>query len=169
MFRRVRLSIDLRGLAGKTRITLGLALVLVFVAGSLLFIPAKAFAYDPWYYGYSWDEVMLLARLVYAEAAGEPYTGKVAVAAVVLNRVRSPLFPDTIAGVIYEPWQFSCVGNWMFNSYPSGSAIQAALDALNGWDPTGGALYYFNYNQVWNPWLWSRPYATVIGQHWFTY
>lgn len=148
-----------------------LAAVIVFALalGAAVFVPAKALAYDPWYYGYTWDEVMLLARLVYAEADGEPYVGKVAVAAVVLNRVRSPLFPDTIAGVIYEPWQFSCVGNWMFNSYPSESAIQAALDALNGWDPTGGALYYFNYMQVWNPWLWSRPCATVIGQHWFAY
>lgn len=148
-----------------------LAAVIVFalVFGATVLVPAKALAYDPWYYGYTWDEVMLLARLVYAEAAGEPYVGKVAVAAVVLNRVHSPLFPDTIAGVIYEPWQFSCVGNWMFNSYPSQSAIQAALDALNGWDPTGGALYYFNYRQVWNSWLWSRPCATVIGLHWFTY
>ncbi|MBE3519389.1 MAG: cell wall hydrolase [Firmicutes bacterium] len=148
---------------------LATAVVLVLVFGAALLVPATAFAYDPWNYDYTWDEVILLARLVYAEADGEPYVGKVAVAAVVLNRVRSPLFPDTIAEVIYEPWQFSCVGNWMFNSYPPESAIQAALDALNGWDPTGGALYYFNYTQVWNPWLWSRPCATVIGQHWFAY
>jgi N-acetylmuramoyl-L-alanine amidase len=153
----------------KRQVALVAITVLTLASVAMFFSPGKALAYDPWYDGYTWDEVMLLARLVYAEADGEPYVGKVAVAAVVLNRVRSPLFPDTIAGVIYEPWQFSCVGNWMFNSYPSQSAIQAALDALNGWDPTGGALYYFNYTQVWNPWLWSRPCATVIGQHWFTY
>lgn len=144
-------------------------LALVIAAGPLLLVPKKALAYSPWDQSYSYDELMLLARLVYAEAAGEPYVGKVAVAAVVLNRVKSPLFPDTIAGVIYEPWQFSCVGNWMFNSYPSSDCIQAAKDALAGWDPTGGAIYYFNYHTVWNQWLWSKPISGYIGNHLFTY
>jgi len=144
-------------------------LALVLVVGPLFLVPKKALAYSPWDQSYSYDELMLLARLVYAEAAGEPYVGKVAVAAVVLNRVKSPLFPDTIYEVIYEPWQFSSVGNWMFNSYPSEDCIQAARDALAGWDPTGGALYYFNYYVVWNAWLWSKPAAGIIGQHLFTY
>ncbi|QUL98038.1 MAG: cell wall hydrolase [Candidatus Fermentithermobacillus carboniphilus] len=145
-------------------------LVLLLIAGpTLLMFPAKALAYSPWDTNYTYDELMLLARLVYAEAAGEPYVGKVAVAAVVLNRVKSPLFPDTIYDVIYEPWQFSSVGNWMFNSYPPEECIQAALDALAGWDPTGGALYYFNYHTVWNEWLWSKPAMGAIGNHWFAY
>lgn len=132
-------------------------------------VPATALAYSPWDTSYTHDELMLMARVIYGEAAGEPYIGKVAVGAVVLNRVRSPLFPDTIAEVIYEPWQFSCVGNWMFNSYPDQDSIRAAKDALAGWDPTGGALYYFNYHIVTNSWLWSKPVARIIGNHLFTY
>lgn len=132
-------------------------------------VPATALAYSPWDTSYTHDELMLMARVIYGEAAGEPYIGKVAVGAVVLNRVRSPLFPDTIAEVIYEPWQFSCVGNWMFNSYPDQDSIRAAKDALAGWDPTGGALYYFNYHIVANSWLWSKPVARIIGNHLFTY
>lgn len=131
--------------------------------------PGRALAYSPSYRGYTQSELDLLARLVHGEAAGEPYLGKVAVAAVVLNRVRSPLFPDTVAGVIYEPWQFSCVGNWLFNSTPSSDSVSAARDALNGWDPTGGALFYFNYHIVTNSWLWSKPHAVTIGNHYFTY
>ncbi len=126
-------------------------------------------AYSPWSRSYNQSELSLLARVVYAEAAGEPYSGKVAVAAVVLNRVDSPLFPDTIAGVVYEEWQFSCVGNWMFNSTPDGESVRAAQDALAGWDPTGGALFYFNHHTVTNSWLWSKPFAAIIGNHWFTY
>lgn len=135
----------------------------------VLATPATAFAYSPWNCGYTQHELMLLARVIYAEAAGEPYLGKVAVGAVVLNRVRSLSFPDTIEGVIYEPWQFSCVGNRMFNAYPNQESINAAKDALAGWDPTGGALFYFNYHVVTNSWLWSKPAAGAIGNHWFTY
>ncbi len=119
--------------------------------------------------GWVSDETYLVARVIYAEAAGEPYEGKVAVGAVIMNRVNSNLFPNTIAGVIYEPWQFSCVGNWMFNSAPDQDSIDAAIEAVNGVDPTGGALFYFNYHTVTNTWLWSKPYAAVIGNHWFTY
>jgi N-acetylmuramoyl-L-alanine amidase len=146
----------------------GLALVVVMSA-FLVASPRTALAYSPWNSNYTQDERMLLARLIYAEAAGELYTGKVAVGAVVLNRVKSPIFPDTIYGVVYEPWQFSCVGNWLFNSYPDQESIRAARDALAGWDPTGGALYYFNYHTVSNSWLWSKPAIGAIGNHWFTY
>ncbi len=112
-------------------------------------------------------EMDLLARLVTAEAAGEPYAGQVAVAAVVLNRVRSPLFPDTIAGVIYEPWQFEPVLNgWIWNP-PTATAWQAVRDALAGWDPSGGALYFFNWRTVTNPFLWSLPWRATIGSHRF--
>jgi N-acetylmuramoyl-L-alanine amidase len=131
--------------------------------------PGVALAYSPWNTSYTQQELMLLARLIYAEAAGESYIGKVAVGAVVLNRVKSSIFPDTIQGVIYEPWQFSCVGNSMFNSYPNQESIRAAKDALAGWDPTGGALFYFNYHTVTNSWLWSKPAMGAIGNHWFTY
>lgn len=145
------------------------ALVLMVAVSVVAAVPATALAYSPWDTSYTHDELMLMARVIYGEAAGEPYIGKVAVGAVVLNRVRSPLFPDTIAEVIYEPWQFSCVGNWMFNSYPDQDSIRAAKDALAGWDPTGGALYYFNYHIVTNSWLWSKPVARIIGNHLFIY
>ncbi|MGI6618566.1 MAG: cell wall hydrolase [Bacillota bacterium] len=145
------------------------ALVLMVAVSVVAAVPATALAYSPWDTSYTHDELMLMARVIYGEAAGEPYIGKVAVGAVVLNRVRSPLFPDTIAEVIYEPWQFSCVGSWMFNSYPDQDSIRAAKDALAGWDPTGGALYYFNYHIVTNSWLWSKPVARIIGNHLFTY
>jgi len=141
-------------------------MVLVLALGV---VPAQAMAYSPWSWDYTQAELDLIARTVYAEAAGEPYEGKVAVAAVILNRVRSAEFPDTVAGVVYEPWQFSCVGNWMFNSVPSRESYLAALDALNGWDPTNGALYYWNYHIVTNSWLWAKPTAAVIGNHWFAY
>lgn len=145
------------------------ALVLMVAVSVVAAVPATALAYSPWDTSYTHDDLMLMARVIYGEAAGEPYIGKVAVGAVVLNRVRSPLFPDTIAEVIYEPWQFSCVGNWMFNSYPDQDSIRAAKDALAGWDPTGGALYYFNYHIVTNSWLWSKPVARIIGNHLFIY
>jgi len=128
-------------------------------------LPGKALAYG----GYSQSDLYLLARVVNGEAAGEPFVGKVAVAAVVLNRVRSNLFPNTVAGVIYEPWQFSCVGGWLWNSAPSNDCYEAAQAALDGWDPTYGALYYFNYHTVTNSWLWAKPHATTIGDHYFTY
>lgn len=145
------------------------ALVLMVAVSVVAAVPATALAYSPWDTSYTHDELMLMARVIYGEVAGEPYIGKVVVGAVVFNRVRSPLFPDTIAEVIYEPWQFSCVGNWMFNSYPDQDSIRAAKDALAGWDPTGGALYYFNYHIVTNSWLWSKPVARIIGNHLFTY
>ncbi len=146
-----------------------LVMVLFLVSCSVFAAPKSVQAYSPWNRSYNQDELWLLARVVYAEAAGEPYLGKVAVAAVVLNRVDSVLFPDTIAGVVYEPWQFSCVGNSMFNSQPSQDSIAAAQEALWGADPTGGALFYWNYRQVTNGWLWSKPTAAVIGNHWFAY
>jgi N-acetylmuramoyl-L-alanine amidase len=145
-------------------LTVGLALVIVLATA-----PGIARAYSPSHKGYNQAELDLLARVVHGEAAGEPFVGKVAVAAVVLNRVDSPLFPDTIAGVIYEPWQFSCVGNWLFNSTPSADSYNAARAALHGWDPTNGALFYFSYHLVTNPWLWAKPHAITIGNHYFTY
>lgn len=113
------------------------------------------------------DDIMLLARLVYSEARGEPYTGQVAVAAVVLNRVKSQLFPNTISGVIFQPGAFTAVSDGQFWLTPNATAIRAAEEALAGWDPTGGALYYWNPARTTNYWIWSRPVIAVYGNHLF--
>ena len=109
----------------------------------------------------------LLARLISAEARGEPYVGQVAVGAVVLNRVKHPSFPNTIPGVIYQSGAFSCIADGQFDQPVADSAYRAADDALNGWDPTGGAIYYFNPNTATSAWIWSRPLILTIGKHRF--
>ena len=109
----------------------------------------------------------LLARLVHGEARGEPYTGKVAVAAVVLNRVKSSSFPNTVAGVIYQKGAFDAVADGQINMSPDSTSKKAAQDALNGWDPSYGAIYYFNPNTATNKWIWSRPMTVTIGNHRF--
>ena len=113
------------------------------------------------------NDVNLLARLVYGEARGEPYAGQVAVAAVVLNRVKSSSFPNTIAGVIYQKGAFNVVDDGQINLSPNSTAKKAAQDALNGWDPSYGAIYYFNPNTATNKWIWSRPMTVTIGKHRF--
>ena len=113
------------------------------------------------------NEVNLVARLVYGEARGEPYAGQVAVAAVVLNRVKSSSFPNTIAGVIYQKGAFNVVDDGQINLSPNSTAKKAAQDALNGWDPSYGAIYYFNPNTATNKWIWSRPMTVTIGKHRF--
>lgn len=113
------------------------------------------------------SNVNLLARLISAEARGEPYRGQVAVGAVVLNRVKHPAFPNTMAGVIYQPRAFTCLDDGQFNEPVSESAYRAARDAINGWDPSGGAIYYFNPNTATSGWIWSRPLIVVIGTHRF--
>ena len=111
--------------------------------------------------------INLLARIISAEARGEPYIGQVAVGAVVLNRVEHPSFPDTIAGVIYQQGAFTAVTDGQFDEPVSDSAYQAARDALNGWDPTGGCIYYYNPDKTSNAWMHSRPVIKVIGNHRF--
>ena len=113
------------------------------------------------------SDLNLLSRLVYGEARGEPYTGQVAVAAVVLNRVRSSSFPNTISGVIYQKGAFDVVSDGQINLTPNDTAKKAAQDALNGWDPTNGAIYYFNPATATNKWIWSRPMTVTIGKHRF--
>lgn len=115
--------------------------------------------------GYNENESYLLARLVHGEARGEPYVGKVAVAAVVLNRVRSPLFPNTISGVIYQAGAFDAVYDGQINLTPDSDSIRAAKDALNGWDPSGGCLYYYNPVTATNGWIWTRTVQLSIGKH----
>ncbi|HEX6988244.1 MAG TPA: cell wall hydrolase [Bacillota bacterium] len=116
---------------------------------------------------FSGADLDLLARLVQAEAGGEPYAGQVAVAAVILNRLEHPLFPDTIPAVIYQPQQFEPVDNGWINLPAGAVAYRAVLDAVNGWDPSYGALYFFNPNKVTNAFLWSRPHTVTIGNHRF--
>lgn len=113
------------------------------------------------------SDLNLLARVVYGEARGEPYAGQVAVAAVVLNRVRSSSFPNTISGVVYQSGAFTAVSDGQINLTPNTTAYNAARDALNGWDPSGGAIYYFNPNTATNAWIWSRPHIVTIGKHRF--
>lgn len=117
--------------------------------------------------GYSTSTYNLLARLISAEARGEPYEGQVAVGAVVLNRVEHPSFPNTISGVIYQSGAFSCLDDGQFWKEISDSSYSAARDALNGWDPSGGAIYYFNPSTATSKWIWSRPLIKVIGKHRF--
>lgn len=112
-------------------------------------------------------DAYLLARIVHGEARGEPYMGKVAVAAVVLNRVKSPSFPNTISGVIYQTGAFDAVADGQINLTPDADSIRAAKDALNGWDPTGGSLYYYNPATATNSWIWSRKVTLSIGKHAF--
>lgn len=112
-------------------------------------------------------EMELLARLVYSEARGESYTGQVAVAAVVMNRLQSGGFPQTIEGVIFEPLAFTAVDDGQFWLTPNKMAYQAAWDAARGWDPTGEALYYFNPDTATSKWIWSRPQIKQIGSHIF--
>jgi len=112
-------------------------------------------------------DVYLLAKAVHGEARGEPYVGKVAVAAVILNRVKHPSFPNTIAGVIYQPGAFTAVSDGQINLTPDEESIRAARDAMNGWDPTGGAIYYYNPATSTSKWIFSRPVHIVIGKHRF--
>lgn len=112
-------------------------------------------------------DLNLLARVVYGEARGEPYTGQVAVAAVVLNRVKSSSFPNTVAGVVYQSGAFDCVADGQINLTPNQSAYNAARDALNGWDPTSNCLFYYNPRTATSKWMLSRPVKLTIGNHAF--
>ena len=114
---------------------------------------------------YSSGDSYLLAKCIYAEARGEPYTGQVAVGAVILNRVRSSKFPNSISGVIYQPYAFTCVADGQINLTPDANAKKAAQDALNGWDPTNGCLYYYNPATATSSWIWSRTVMLSIGKH----
>lgn len=113
------------------------------------------------------SNVNLLAKLIYGEARGEPYTGQVAVGAVVMNRVKSSSFPNSISGVIYQSGAFDVVRDGQINLSPDSTAKKAAQDAINGWDPSYGAIYYFNPSTATNKWIWSRPMTVTIGRHRF--
>ncbi|MDZ5471180.1 spore cortex-lytic enzyme (plasmid) [Bacillus sp. 31A1R] len=117
--------------------------------------------------GFSQNDIQLMANAVYGEARGEPYVGQVAVAAVILNRVRSATFPNTVSGVIFEPRAFTAVADGQIWLTPNEQAKKAVLDAMNGWDPTGHALYYFNPDTATSGWIWTRPQIKKIGKHIF--
>lgn len=112
-------------------------------------------------------ELYLLAKCIHAEARGEEYIGKVAVGAVILNRVASPDFPNTIYGVIYQPWAFTAVHDGQINLEPDATSYQAATDALNGWDPTYGCLYYYNPSTASSSWIFNRQTVVTYGEHVF--
>jgi len=136
--------------------------------GQRLTIPAAGQASAPASGVTRAEDVELLARLIAAEAQGEPYVGQVAVAAVVLNRVRNPGFPNSLSGVIYQPRAFESVSNGLiWRRTPSDEAYRAARDALNGWDPTYGALFFWNPSKPVSPWIWSRQIIVRIGNHVF--
>lgn len=113
------------------------------------------------------SDLYLLAKCIHAEARGEPYSGKVAVGAVILNRVKSSKFPNTISGVIYQPYAFTAVSDGQINLEPDTSSYNAAKDAMNGWDPSYGALYYYNPKTATSSWIWSRTVLVTIGNHKF--
>jgi N-acetylmuramoyl-L-alanine amidase len=117
--------------------------------------------------GFSSSEVYLLAKTIYAEGRGEPYVGQVAIGAVVLNRVRNKNFPNTISGVVYQRHAFTAVSDGQINLTPNDTAMKAAREAINGWDPTGGALYYYNPAVATSAWIFDRQTVTVIGKHVF--
>jgi N-acetylmuramoyl-L-alanine amidase len=117
--------------------------------------------------GFSSSDVYLLAKTIYAEGRGEPYTGQVAIGAVILNRVRSSQFPNTISGVVYQKHAFTAVTDGQINLTPNDTAMRAARDAINGWDPTGGAIYYYNPAVATSSWIFDRQTITVIGKHVF--
>ncbi|HEY2419816.1 MAG TPA: spore cortex-lytic enzyme, partial [Neobacillus sp.] len=117
--------------------------------------------------GFSQNDIRLMANAVHGESRGEPYIGQVAVAAVILNRVNSSNFPNTVSGVIFEPGAFTAVADGQIWLTPNESAKKAVIDAINGWDPTGAALYYFNPATATSPWIWGRPQIKQIGKHIF--
>ena len=117
--------------------------------------------------GHTSSDVYLLAKTIYAEGRGEPYVGQVAIGAVIMNRIRSAAFPNTISGVVYQKGAFTAVDDGQINLTPNETAMKAARDAINGWDPTGGALYYYNPAVATSAWIFDRQTITVIGKHIF--
>lgn len=149
------------------------AMIFLFVIGITIITLLCIFSQNGVSYAasknYSTSDVQLMARAINGEARGEPYEGQVAVGAVILNRVKNSKFPNTIAGVIYQSGAFTAVADGQINvPIKEGSTVlKAAQDAMNGWDPTGGAIYYFNPATATNKWIWSRPLIKVIGKHRF--
>ncbi len=117
--------------------------------------------------GLSSNDIRIMANAVYGEARGESHIGQVAVASVILNRVQSPSFPKTVSGVIYQPGAFTAVADGQINLTPNAAAKKAVQDAINGWDPSEGCIYYFNPDTATSKWIWGRPQVKTIGKHIF--
>lgn len=145
-------------------------IIIVLSIGSLLFsLLIPGLFTDSFAQPQRVSDEQLIARAINGEARGEPYEGQVAVGAVILNRVESPNFPNTVAGVIYQPGAFTAVSDGQINVPidPDSTVVKAARDALNGWDPTGGCLYYWNPATATSKWIWSRQIIKTIGKHHF--
>ncbi|OIQ55587.1 spore cortex-lytic enzyme precursor [Moorella thermoacetica] len=153
------------------RVLLAVVIVSILIPGVNFYLhrPVPPPAAKPMTAGFRADDINLLARLVAAEAQDEPYPGQVAVVAVVLNRLRDPAFPKSVPGIIFEPWAFESVANGRYWQVAVLARDYAATnDALNGWDPSQGALYFFNPAKATSAWIWTRPQITQIGNHIFT-
>lgn len=137
------------------------------IAGEKTLKALGVYSYSDSYGGYSSSDYDLLARIISAEARGESYLGQVAVGAVILNRIEHPSFPDTLSAVIYQKGAFSCLNDGQFYESVADSAYSAARDAINGLDPSGGAIYYYNPSTATSKWIFSRPVITTIGNHRF--
>ncbi len=144
---------------------LSAAMALMFAVGAVFYYPSAKRVQA----AASTNDLQILARAVNGEARGEPYEGQVAVAAVILNRVNHSSFPNTVSGVIYQPGAFTAVSDGQINVpiAENSTVYKACQDALNGWDPSGGAIYYFNPDTATNSWIWSRPLIVKIGKHRF--
>lgn len=140
--------------------------ILIFMFSCIATVPTEIIAVGT---SNSTSDIQLLARAINGEARGESYEGQVAVGAVILNRVKNSSFPNTIAGVIYQPGAFTAVSDGQINVAiaENSTVVKAARDALNGWDPTGGCIYYFNPNTATSSWIWSRQIVKTIGKHHF--
>lgn len=150
----------------KLSVNLIFALIIFFSCTAISYSPVDDSVYAQAGYQQN-NDLYLLAKCVHAEARGEPYVGQVAVAAVVLNRVRDPNFPNSVYGVIYQPWAFTAVHDGQINLEPNASAYRAAQDALNGWDPTYGCIYYYNPVTATSQWIFTRETVLTIGKHVF--
>ena len=153
----------------KTLLFLILILVIFSIVFAILELTGKETKVEASSNSSNTSDIQLIARAINGEARGEPYEGQVAVGAVILNRVNDSRFPNTIAGVIYQPGAFTAVADGQINVPidENSTVVKAAQDALNGWDPTGGAVYYFNPDTATNEWIWSRPLTKTIGKHRF--
>ena len=167
---KIKLNIEMRDILKNLR-KIMLVMCILLIIGTIFTIVSDQNKLENTSYAKATNssDIQLMARAINGEARGEPYEGQVAVGAVILNRVRDSRFPNTIAGVIYQPGAFTAVSDGQINVPidENSTVVKAARDALNGWDPTDGAVYYFNPNTATNKWIWSRPLIKTIGKHRF--
>ena len=167
---KIKLNIEMRDVLKNLR-KIMLVMCILLIIGTIFTIVSDQNKLENTSYAKATNssDIQLMARAINGEARGEPYEGQVAVGAVILNRVKSSQFPNSISGVIYQAGAFTAVSDGQINSPISenSTVYKAARDAINGWDPTGGCIYYFNPDTATNKWIWSRPLVKVIGKHRF--